>query len=127
VTPTQKAAAELGQAGAGLAAARELAAEDAGFAAEAEELSVRIPLIEERLAELLAPRDPNDGKDVIVEIKAGEGGEESALFAGDLLRLYLRYADRRGWAAEVLVIQETGLGGIKDVAGPIRSRGGTAG
>src|SRR5690606_40161053 len=117
----------LEQARADLSAARELAADDPGFAAEAEQIAARIPVIEQRLAELLAPRDPNDSKDVILEIKAGEGGEESALFAGDLLRMYLRYADRRGWATEVLDIQETGLGGIKDVAGPIRSRGGTAG
>ena len=53
-------------------------------------------------AELLLPRDPNDDKDVILEVKAGEGGEESALFAGDLLRMYLRYAERRGWKTEVL-------------------------
>ena len=71
-----KTAVELDQARSDLTAARELAHEDAGFAAEAEELAVRIPVIEERLAELLAPRDPNDGKDVILEVKAGEGGEE---------------------------------------------------
>src|SRR4029453_4031905 len=104
-----KTAAELDQARSDLTAARELAAEDAGFAAEAEELAVRIPVIEERLAELLAPRDPNDGKDVILEVKAGEGGEESALFAGDLLRMYTRYAERRGWITEVLDSQESEL------------------
>jgi len=56
----------------------------------------------ERLRRVLVPRDPDDGRDVILEIKAGEGGEESALFAGDLLRMYLRYAERRGWRTEVL-------------------------
>src|SRR5262249_56074161 len=75
--------------------ARELAGEDASFAAEAEQIAGRRAELEERLRALLAPRDPNDGKDVILEVKAGEGGEESALFAGDLLRMYLRYAERR--------------------------------
>jgi peptide chain release factor 1 len=102
---------------------RELAGEDPGFAAEADELAERIPLIEERLAELLAPRDPNDSKDVILEVKAGEGGEESALFAGDLLRMYLRYAERRGWITEVLDSQESELGGVKDVAVAIKTKG----
>jgi peptide chain release factor 1 len=118
-----KTAAELDQARSDLAAARELAAEDAGFAAEADELAERIPVIEQRLAELLAPRDPNDGKDVILEVKAGEGGEESALFAGDLLRMYLRYAERRGWATEVLDTQDSELGGVKDVAVAIKTKG----
>ena len=79
--------------------------------------------MEERLVELLTPRDPDDGKDVILEIKAGEGGEESALFAGDLLRMYLRYAERRGWVAEVLDSQESDLGGVKDVAVALKTRG----
>ena len=74
LSPIAKTAAELAQAREDLTAATELAAEDSGFAAEAAELEARIPVIEERLAELLIPRDPNDAKDVIVEIKAGEGG-----------------------------------------------------
>src|SRR5690606_19735603 len=123
LTPIYKTASELEQARADLSAARELAADDPGFAAEADQIAAAIPAIEQRLAELLAPRDPNDSKDVILEIKAGEGGEESALFAGDLLRMYLRYAERRGWATEGLDIQETGLGGVKDVAVGIKSRG----
>lgn len=123
LTPIHKTAGELTQARADLAAARELAAEDPDFAAEAEALAERIPGIEEKLAELLMPRDPNDGKDVILEIKAGEGGEESALFAGDLLRMYLRYAERRGWVTEVLDSQESDLGGMKDVAVAIKTRG----
>ena len=128
LTPIHKTAHELEVARADLAAARELAGEaggtDAeGFAAEAEALAVRIPEIEERLGELLMPRDPNDSRDVIVEIKAGEGGEESALFAGDLLRMYLRYAERRGWVTEVLDSQESDLGGFKDVAVAVKTKG----
>ena len=82
--------------------ARELAAEDPSFADEATELAARAGALEDQLRELLVPRDPDDGKDVILEVKAGEGGEESALFAGDLLRMYLRYAERRGWKTEIL-------------------------
>jgi peptide chain release factor 1 len=123
LTPIYKAAAELDQAREDLVAARELAAEDASFAAEAAALEERVPLLEERLAELLAPRDPNDGKDLILEIKAGEGGEESALFAGDLLRMYLRYAERRGWITEILDSQDSDLGGFKDVAVAIKTKG----
>src|SRR5690606_922444 len=116
LAPIYKTAHELDIARQDLAAARELAAESgstaeaSAFAAEAEALAARIPKIEERLAELLMPRDPNDARDVILEIKAGEGGEESALFAGDLLRMYLRYAERHGWVTEVLDAQESDLG-----------------
>jgi peptide chain release factor 1 len=123
LTPIAKTAAELEQVREDRTAALELAAEDAGFAAEAAELEARIPGIEGRLAELLMPRDPNDAKDVIFEIKAGEGGEESALFAGDLLRMYLRYAERHGWITEVLDEQESDLGGFKDVAVAIKMKG----
>jgi peptide chain release factor 1 len=118
-----KAAVELDQARADRAAAMELADEDPDFAAEAAELEARVPAIEERLAELLAPRDPSDAKDVILEVKAGEGGEESALFAGDLLRMYLRYAERHGWVTEVLTSQESDLGGYKDVAVAVKTKG----
>ncbi|ROT31586.1 peptide chain release factor 1 [Micromonospora sp. HM5-17] len=123
LTPLHKAAGELEQARADLAAARELSAEDPAFAAEAEAIAATIPALEARLAELLMPRDPHDAKDVILEIKAGEGGEESALFAGDLLRMYLRYAERRGWRTEVIDSQESDLGGVKDVSLAIKSRG----
>ncbi len=123
LTPIYKAAEELSQVREDLAAARELAAEDAGFGAEAAALEHTLPGLEERLAELLIPRDPDDGKDVILEIKAGEGGEESALFAGDLLRMYLRYAERRGWVTEVLDNQESDLGGVKDVAVAVKTKG----
>jgi peptide chain release factor 1 len=123
LTPIAKTSAELAQAREDLEAARELAAEDPGFAVEAADLAGRVPLIEERLAELLMPRDPSDSKDVILEVKAGEGGEESALFAGDLLRMYLRYAERKGWITEVLDSQESDLGGYKDVALAIKTKG----
>ncbi|MGI5160468.1 peptide chain release factor 1 [Microbispora sp. CA-102843] len=107
-----------------LAAARELAAEDSAFAEEAAELEGRIPVLEEKLTRLLVPRDPNDDKDVIMEIKAGEGGQESALFAGDLLRMYLRYAERIGYKTEVIDAQHSDLGGYKDVTVAIKGREG---
>src|SRR3712207_6226301 len=75
----------------------------------------------DRLRELLLPKDPDDDKDVIIEIKAGEGGAESALFAGDLLRMYLRYAERRGWSGEVIDRVDAHLGGHKDVSVAIKS------
>jgi peptide chain release factor 1 len=121
--PLVKTALELDAARADLAAATELAAEDPSFATEVDTLATIVPKLEERLAELLAPRDPSDGKDVILEIKAGEGGEESALFAGDLLRMYLRYAERHGWLAEVIDSEETDLGGYKDISVAIKTKG----
>jgi peptide chain release factor 1 len=78
----------------------------------------------EELRALLVPRDPNDGKDVIVEVKAGEGGEESALFAGDLLRMYLRYAERQGWKTELLDATESDLGGYRDATLAVRAGSG---
>jgi peptide chain release factor 1 len=106
-----------------LTAARELLAEDPGFAAETESLAQRLPMLEARLTELLLPRDPHDGSDVVLEVKSGEGGEESALFAGDLLRMYLRYAERRGWRAEVLDGTDSELGGFKDVTVAVKGKG----
>ncbi|MET8118600.1 peptide chain release factor 1 [Micromonospora sp. NPDC005189] len=127
LVPLHKAADELEQARADLAAARELAAEDPSFAGEADSIAASLPMLEERLAELLIPRDPHDAKDVIVEIKAGEGGEESALFAGDLLRMYTRYAERHGWVTEVIDAQDSDLGGVKDVSLAIKTKGVPAG
>jgi peptide chain release factor 1 len=72
--------------------------------------------LEEELKLLLIPKDPNDSKDVIVEIRAGTGGEEAALFAADLLRMYSRYAEKQGWKVEILDINDTGLGGVKEVS-----------
>uniref|UniRef100_A8M2K7 Peptide chain release factor 1 n=1 Tax=Salinispora arenicola (strain CNS-205) TaxID=391037 RepID=A8M2K7_SALAI len=123
LVPLHKAASELEQARADLAAAKELAAEDPAFVGEAEAMAAALPALEEGLAELLIPRDPHDAKDVIVEIKAGEGGEESALFAGDLLRMYTRYAERCGWLVEVIDAQDSDLGGVKDVSLAIKSKG----
>ena len=123
LTPIAKTANQLDQARADLVAAKELVAEDPSFAAEAAAIEAGLPEIEQRLSELLAPRDPNDAKDVILEIKAGEGGEESALFAGDLLRMYLRYAERHGWVTEILDEQGSDLGGLKDVSLGVKTKG----
>src|SRR5919205_1242594 len=96
-------------------AARELAGEDPSFAEEIPQLEEQHAEAQERLRRLLIPRDPDDGRDVILEIKAGEGGEESALFAADLLRMYLHYAESKGWRTELLDKTESDLGGYKDV------------
>src|SRR5680860_654668 len=104
---------EWQQLGDDIEAAKELAGEDESFADEAVALAERRVVTEERLRQLLVPRDPTDSKDAILEIKSGEGGEESALFAGDLLRMYTRYAERRGWKTEYLDATESELGGIK--------------
>jgi peptide chain release factor 1 len=112
---------ELEQARSDVAAGRELAVEDPTFAAEADALAERVPQLEAELAELLLPRDPHDSSDVVMEIKSGEGGAESALFAGDLLRMYLRYAERHGWQAEVLDATEAELGGYKDVTVAVKA------
>ena len=106
-----------------LAAARELAKEDEGFAAEVPSLEATLHAAEEKLRRLLIPRDPDDDRDIILEVKAGEGGDESALFAGDLLRMYLRYAERRGWKTEVIDATESDLGGYKDVQVAIKAKG----
>ncbi len=105
-----------------LGAARELAVEDPAFAPEVPALEAAVTLAADRLRRLLVPRDPEDDRDVILEVKAGEGGEESALFAGDLLRMYLRHAERRGWRTEVLDATESDLGGYKDVRVSVKSR-----
>jgi len=104
-------------------AAEELAKSDPDFAAELPKLQQRLDAESERLEELLLPRDPNDDRDVILEIKAGAGGEESALFAGDLLRMYLRYAERQGWKTEIIDATESDLGGYKDISVAVKSRG----
>ncbi len=116
------AARQLAAARSDLDAARELASEDATFTSEADELATHIPELEIRLAQLLAPRDPHDGDDVVMEVKSGEGGEESALFAADLVRMYSRYAERRGWKVEVLDSISSDLGGVKDLTMVVRSR-----
>ncbi len=98
-----------------LTAARELAREDDAFAEEVPSLEQRLAETQERLRRLLIPRDPDDARDVIMEIKQGEGGAESALFAADLLRMYLQYAASKGWKTELLERNESDLGGYKDV------------
>ncbi len=83
-----------------------------------EELETLVPLrerLEEELAEALMPKDPNEGKDVVMEIRAGTGGEEAALFARDLCRMYLRFAERKGWKAEIVYESPSALGGYKEV------------
>ena len=104
-----------------VAAARELAKDDEAFAAELPSLEEGVLAAAEKLRRLLIPRDPDDGRDVIMEIKGGEGGEESALFAADLLRMYLHYAESRGWKTELLERNESDLGGYKDVQVAIKS------
>ncbi|MGP0222875.1 MULTISPECIES: peptide chain release factor 1 [unclassified Paenarthrobacter] len=103
-----------------LEAAKEMAAEDPDFAAEVEQLEEQIPAAQERLRRLLIPRDPDDARNVILEVKGGEGGDEAALFAGDLLRMYMRYAESRGWKTEMISATESDLGGYKDVSVAIK-------
>ncbi|MDQ4502047.1 peptide chain release factor 1 [Sinomonas sp. ASV322] len=98
-----------------LEAAREMASEDPEFAAEVPELEASLAVAQEKLRRLLIPRDPNDARNVILEVKGGEGGDEAALFAADLLRMYTRYAESRGWKSEILSSTESDLGGYKDV------------
>ncbi|MHB8375705.1 MAG: peptide chain release factor 1 [Dehalococcoidia bacterium] len=79
--------------------------------------------IEAALKRALVPKDPRDDRDVIVEIRAGTGGDEAALFAADLYRMYARYADRRGWRVELVSLNEIGIGGIKEVVFEVRGAG----
>jgi len=109
-----------------LIAARELAKGDADFASEIPALERAYEEYASAMEELLLPRDPNDDRDVILEIKAGAGGDESALFAGDLLRMYLRYAEKQGWKTEIIDATESDLGGYKDISVAVKARGGTA-
>jgi len=104
-----------------LAAATEMASEDESLAAEIPGLEAGLVEATEALRALLIPRDPDDGRDVIMEIKGGEGGEESALFAADLLRMYLYYAESRGWKTEVLDKTESDMGGFKNVQVALKS------
>ena len=104
-----------------LAATRELAKEDESFADEVPATEEKLVAATEKLRRLLIPRDPDDGRDVIMEIKAGEGGAESALFAADLLRMYIQYANSKGWKTEILDKNESDLGGVKDVQIAIKS------
>jgi len=106
-----------------LNAAKELAVSDPDFASEIPALEVSAQKAAEKLEELLLPRDPNDDRDVILEVKAGAGGDESALFAGDLLRMYMRYAEKRNWKVEILDATESEMGGYKDISVAVKSKG----
>ncbi|WP_313675592.1 peptide chain release factor 1 [Mycolicibacterium sp.] len=106
-----------------LEAARELAADDSSFAAEVTELEARVAELDDQLTDMLAPRDPHDADDVVLEVKSGEGGEESALFAADLARMYIRYAERHGWTVTVLDETFSDLGGYKEATIAIGSKG----
>ncbi len=114
---------KLSSARGDLAAARELAADDASFASEVTQLEAQVDELSCQLADMLAPRDPHDADDIVLEVKSGEGGEESALFAADLARMYTRYAERHGWAVTVLDETTSDLGGYKDATLAISSKG----
>jgi len=108
--------------------ARELAAESTGedrdlFRAEAAEGEERAEELARRLQVLLLPRDPLDSKDVLVEIRAGAGGDEAGLFAGELYRMYGRYAERTGWKTEEISASAQGIGGVKDVTFAVKGEG----
>ncbi len=90
---------------------------------ELEELKGRLPELERRLKILLLPKDPRDERNVIVEIRAGTGGDEAALFAADLFRMYAKYAEKKGWKVEVIDSSPTGIGGLKEVVALIQGKG----
>ena len=104
----------------GLSGARELldAADDDEMRqmaqAEIDEIEAKLPEAEEALKVLLLPKDPHDEKNVILEIRAGTGGDEATLFAAEMLRMYARYAERQGWKMEIMEVAETGVGGMKE-------------
>jgi len=106
-----------------LEAAKEMAAEYESFATEIPAMEAAVEQAADKLEELLLPRDPNDDRDVIIEVKAGAGGDESALFAGDLVRMYQRYAEKRNWKVEIIDMTESDLGGYKDISMAIKSKG----
>ncbi len=91
--------------------------------AELARLRLEMASLEERLRAILMPAHPYDQRDIIMEVRAGAGGEEAGLFAGDLFRMYGRYAERRGWKAEVLESSPTGLGGFKEIVFAVKGRG----
>lgn len=91
--------------------------------AELDELKPKMPDLEQRLKIMLLTKDPADDKDVIMEFRPGTGGDEAELFTGELLRMYMRYAERRGWKPELISAQETGIGGVKDAQLAIHGQG----
>lgn len=90
---------------------------------ELDELETRLITLEEKLKVLLLPKDPNDDKNLILEIRAGTGGDEAALFAADLFRIYTRYAERKNWTLKVMDSSDTGIGGIKEAIVSIQGKG----
>lgn len=90
---------------------------------EIDRLEPRIERLETQIKHMLLPRDPRDRRNVIVEIRAGTGGDEAGLFAADLFRMYARYAERQGWEVEVLSQNETGIGGLKEIVFLVKGRG----
>ena len=126
LAPIVSAYRKLETARGDLDAARELAADDSSFADEVVELEAKVAELDDQLTDMLAPRDPHDGDDVVLEVKSGEGGEESALFAADLARMYIRYAERHGWTVTVLDETFSDLGGYKEATISIASRGDAA-
>jgi peptide chain release factor 1 len=92
-------------------------------AAEIAELEPKRAELEQALRQALVPKDPNDERNVVLEVRAGTGGDEASLFAGELFRMYVRYAERRGWRVEVLDLSESGAGGIKEVSAIVEGRG----
>ncbi|MFM8826487.1 MAG: PCRF domain-containing protein, partial [Actinomycetota bacterium] len=117
LTPLVECIRELRQVTGDAAAARELMAETSGderdgFRAEAQAAEQRVEELEERLKLLLLPPDENDGKNVIMEIRGAEGGEEANLFARDLMEMYLAFASRRGWGVETIQVDDSDMGGI---------------
>ncbi len=90
---------------------------------EIDDLKSRIEDLESQLKRMLVPKDSRDERNVILEIRAGAGGDEAGLFAGDLFRMYSRYAERKGWKLELLSLRETGVGGVKEVSALIKGKG----
>src|SRR5512143_3788347 len=88
-----------------------------------QELTPKLEVLENEIKRLLVPRDPRDQKNVIVEIRAGTGGDEAALFAADLFRMYGRFAERHGWRSEILSENSIGIGGYKEVIFEIKGQG----
>ena len=126
VAPVVTTYRKLESARGDLEAARELGADDESFAAEVPELAARVAELDTQLTDMLAPRDPHDADDIVLEVKSGEGGEESALFAADLARMYIRYAERHGWNVTVLDETVSDLGGYKEATLSIGSKGDSA-
>ncbi len=90
---------------------------------EINSLEEQIKILENQLKRMLVPKDPRDERNVILEIRAGAGGDEAGLFAGDLFRMYSRYAERQGWKIDIMSLSETGVGGLKEVSALIKGKG----